>query len=149
MNATIDTIVKFKCNFKLNGKKEWKKKLIELKLIKDNGHHKAKVVGCFKIDLSEVQKKDTINATSKLYQTSLGILTLNYALSYGEHIKSVSIDSIKKSNHIFFSGKKIKTHVKISNLSAYESSNDIIINLSDEIALLCENVDYQNIEKIA
>lgn len=117
MSATINSLMKFNCNFKLNGKKEWKKKMIELKLIKDTSKFKPKVVGTFKIDLSEIQRKDVINSKLTLMRSSIGVITLNITLSSGDHIKHVSIDSLHKSNHISFPGKKMKTQVKISNLT--------------------------------
>ena len=101
MFALINSLMTFKCNFKLNSKKEWKKKTIELKLIKDSSKHKAKVVGIFKIDLSEIQKRDIINSKVTLAHSSIGVINLNYTLSSGDHTKKVSIDSLQKSNHIY------------------------------------------------
>lgn len=156
--ALINSLMKFNCNFKLNGKKEWKKKMIELKLIKDTSKHKAKVVGVFKIDLSEIQRRDIINSKLILTHSSIGVITLNYTLSSGDHTKSISIDSLHKSNHISFPTRKVKTQVKISNLTAFDTYEDTVysesdnttesLSKSDEIANLCEQFDYQNVEKI-
>lgn len=82
--------------------------MIELKLIKDTSKQKPKVVGTFKIDLSEIQRKDVINSKLTLMRSSIGVITLNITLSSGDHIKHVSIDSLHKSNHISFPGKKNK-----------------------------------------
>ncbi|OHT05043.1 hypothetical protein TRFO_06022 [Tritrichomonas foetus] len=97
--ANINTAMLSKCHFKLNMKKEWKEKVLKLKIIQLNQDLKIQKICSWKIDVSVLQRKDSFTKILSCNKTRIGDVTLKLTMYIGEPPKAINTSKEKKGNH--------------------------------------------------